>query len=54
MREKFETRVGGDSRMRENLMKEKKCWVKRERQRRRERKIDHGFGVEWWDEREGV
>ena len=54
MREKFETRVGGDGRMRENLTKEKKSWMKRQRQRRREKKIDRGFGVEWWDEREGV
>ena len=48
MREKSETRVGGDGGMRENLTKEKKSWMKRER------KIDRGFGVEWWDEREGV
>ena len=54
VREKSDTGVGGDGGMRENLTKEKKSWMKRQRQRRREKKIDRGFGVEWWDEREGV
>ena len=45
MREKSETRVGGDGGMRENLTKEKKSWMKRERDRGGEReRLTVGLG----------